>query len=193
MLTWAFLAGKHIFNGQICSWHMHCLDSGQNDFSRQSREDRRELRKNIYPPKTGLFLENGSGSWLVMIVLGWEQIGWLGCSCHLMKAVLAELTCLYQAEEENDGGGRGDQFGVHRVGWFCCAAVRMFSSLVSAQGSPPHWTGLDRLWRDCSVLSGSLAFLTVDCRYRAATPTHTARYRAEKQQSWRGAIIGRYY
>ena len=142
MLSWSFLAGKHIFNGQICSWHMHCLDSSQNDFSRQSREDRRELRKNIYPQKTGLFLENGSGSWLVMIVLGWEQIGWLGCSCHLMKAVLAELTCLYQAEEENDGGGRGDQFGVHRVGWFCCAAVRMFSSLVSAQGSPPHWTGL---------------------------------------------------
>ena len=38
-------------------------------------------------------------------------------ACHLMKPVLTLLTCLDQAEKEDDGGGRGDQFGVHPAGW----------------------------------------------------------------------------
>ena len=49
------------------------------------------------------------------IVLGWEQIGWPWLPPS--PDVKPDITCLHQTEKENDGGRRGDQFGVHPAGW----------------------------------------------------------------------------
>ena len=74
------------FNGDICSWDLQRLEPGQDDYSRHSREDRwwwggemfSDISSEIFFAK--LFLAGGQSSWLVVMVLGWEQISLAGCS-----------------------------------------------------------------------------------------------------------------
>ena len=145
MLTWAFLAGKHIFNGQICSWHMQCLDWGQNDFSRHFREDRRDIRKISLPKKTVLFLENGYGSWQSPR-MGADTLAGLPPCRHLMRPQFGSLCVRLPVSTRQRRRTRVavevislEYMMLMLAGWW--SSVLMLTRAVSALEWPQHWTG----------------------------------------------------